>query len=361
MMKRGALFLSILFLIILIFNFNLASAKTSCDVKDCKITITIFLAFAGATDSQINSWSQEISNVWNGNGQTTGDCKCPVTFKVNTTKVANCSPMPSGYHCIQVLPWNGTDASLPQLPAGPNKGKAVVAYMGKTTQSPSVGGASLDGEWSNITSRPIDPNDPSKGNYLDAAHEVGHMLGLADGSGGLMNFTSGNDAKPTQQHIDDAVNNVCGSNACPDKCCCGNGIIDNNKGEQCDPKAVPRGCSVNDVCCPICCQCDLTRAQSFNLTYVPLGMFSNERINFYSNLEPHFHIITSNNQIIDAGKGKLENPTINVFSDDETFNAIHDGEISFIQAMNDGRLIYEGEGFFNKIKFKIISFLVDAF
>lgn len=358
-MKRGVLL--IIFLAFLILNLNFALSNTSCEIKDCKIIITINIAFAGATDSQINSWSQEINDVWNGNGQTTGDCKCPVIFKLNTTKVANCTPIPAGYHCVQVLPWNGTDASLPHLPAGPDKGRAVVGYMGKTTQSPSIGGVSLDGEWSDMTSRPIDPNDPSKGNYNDAAHEVGHMLGLADGSGGLMNFTSGNDSKPTQQHIDDAVNNICGPNACPDRCCCGNGQLDGNKGEQCDPKANPQGCLQGNLCCPICCKCYNSNNSTINPADVPFGLFANERINFYSNNEPYIYLITVNNQIIDTGKGKIEKPTLNLFSDAETINAIHDGEISFIQAIDENKIKYGGEGFFSQIKFGIASFLLDIF
>ncbi|MCX6773977.1 MAG: hypothetical protein NTY68_03195 [Candidatus Micrarchaeota archaeon] len=241
--------------ILLLFLLDFSFAKTTCDTDDCKITITISIAFAGATDAQIGKWSKEISDVWNGDGKTTGDCKCPVIFKVNTTKVANCTPIPQGYHCVNVIPWNNSAESLPQLPAGPKAGERVTGYMGKTTQSPSVNGASLDGDWSDQMSRLIDPNNPDSGNYADAAHEAGHMMGLNDGEGGIMNFTSGANATPSQGNIDNAVARVCGPNACPDSCCCGNGVVENNKNEKCDPMAQPSGCGAGESCCPVCCSC----------------------------------------------------------------------------------------------------------
>jgi hypothetical protein len=248
---KKILVLGMMFLLLISFSF----AKTTCETKGCGITITISIAFAGASDAQISKWANEISNVWNGNGQSTGDCKCPVTFKVNTTKVANCTPIPQGYHCVNVLPWNGSVESLPQLPAGPRAGERVTGYMGKTTQSPSVNGTSLDGDWSDQMSRPIDPNNPNSGNYADAAHEAGHMMGLNDGEGGIMNFTSGANAKPSQANIDNTVARVCGANACPDICCCGNGVVENGRGEQCEPMLQPSGCGAGESCCQVCCHC----------------------------------------------------------------------------------------------------------
>jgi hypothetical protein len=254
---------------LLLFGFSFAS--TTCETKDCRITITVSIAFAGASDAQISKWASEISNVWNGNGQSTGDCKCPVTFKVNTTKVANCTPIPQGYHCVNVLPWNGSVESLPQLPAGPRAGERVTGYMGKTTQSPAVNGTSLDGDWSDQMSRPIDPNNPNSGNYLDAAHEAGHMMGLNDGEGGIMNFTSGANATPSRDNVDNAVARVCGPNACPDSCCCGNGVVEKDKNEQCDPMAQPSGCSQGESCCPVCCGCYAPLCIAANGEYLSQG------------------------------------------------------------------------------------------
>lgn len=241
-----------LFILLLLSGF--ASAETTCKTENCRITITIHIAFAGANDTQINDWAREIENVWNQNGQTTGDCKCPVMYIVEAKKAVNCIPIPQGYHCVNVLPWNGSLESLPQLPAGPRAGERVTGYMGKTTQSPST--SSLDGDWSDMMSRPVNASDPNGEHYADAAHEAGHMMGLDDNDGGgIMSFTSGPNAKPTQAQIDKTVEKACGPNACADICCCGNGQVEKGKGEGCDPFANPTGCNANEFCCAGCCHC----------------------------------------------------------------------------------------------------------
>ncbi|NOZ77379.1 MAG: hypothetical protein GXO65_06940 [Euryarchaeota archaeon] len=130
----------------------------------------------------------------------------------------------------------------------------TVGYMGYNTQSPSQGGASLDGWWSDQMSRPVSGGDGET--YKDAAHEAGHMMGLDDGEGGgIMSDTSGPNAKPTQEQINKVVENICGPDACPDSCCCGNGVIEEDMGEECDPFADPTGCAQGQSCCSYCCQC----------------------------------------------------------------------------------------------------------
>ncbi len=231
-----------------------AKAETSCSVQGCDIKITIKLSFYDFR-SQIGEqnmknlakkWEQEIESVWNGpNGhQTTGDCKCKVTFDAITNVVSSC-PTPPTSHCIYISHWDGTTGSLPYYMNKTGHQVFVRAFMGFTTQSPSSGPA-IDGWWSDVASQ----------NANDAAHEAGHLMGLDDKEGnGIMTHTQGDKAKPTQENIDSVVKNVCGPNACPDRCCCGNGKVDKNKGEQCDPKATPVGCTGGQSCCPTCCKC----------------------------------------------------------------------------------------------------------
>lgn len=250
-----------------IFN-NPVFAETTCDVNEaeCKITITIKIAFAGASDQQIQNWKNEIEEVWNGpdNYQVSGDCNCLVEFKVETMKITNpanvnCNPPPAGYHCVMVTPWNNNNNNLPWFYKPDGTKEYVTAYMGYNSQSPSQGGASINGWWSDQTSRPVvdAQGNPTGENYIDAAHEAGHMMGLADDKGApnIMGQTSGPNAKPTQEQIDQVVKNVCKDKTCPDSCCCGDGKVDKDKGEQCDPMAEPTNCSEGQYCCSVCCQC----------------------------------------------------------------------------------------------------------
>jgi hypothetical protein len=278
-------------------------------------------------------------------------------MKITNASQINCKPPPAGYHCVMVTPWKGTDASLPFFYNSSGQTVYVVGYMGYSTQSPT-NGSSIDGWWSDQMNRPA----PDGGIYHDAAHEAGHMMGLADKDGnGLMSNTSGANAKPTQANIDSAVQNVCGPNACPDSCCCGNGVIDNNKGEGCDPNANPQGCTLGQMCCSICCQCHATEdVFNFNLESVPLNVFSNERINIHIDGSDTF-LVTQKNKIISAGEKNLSDPTLNVYMGKETAAQIHDGNLSMIDAIDQKKVTYEGVGFFKMIKFTVIGFLFGIF
>ncbi len=238
---------------------SIVFASTTCQVTGCEINITIHIAVAGANQSYIDGMNAEIENVWNSGSPTTGDCKCRVNFDsggvpVTALNKTNCTPPAPNYHCVEVTRWNGTDASLPSYRWPNGTVTYYTGYMGRTQPSPPQNGASTDGWWSDQMSRPV-PGGAAGDHYQDFAHEAGHMLGLPDGSGGIMNFTSGANATPTQQNIDAAVANACGANACPDSCCCGNGIVEKSKGENCDPKASPSGCMGTAMCCPVCCSC----------------------------------------------------------------------------------------------------------
>jgi hypothetical protein len=247
--------------------FSTVSAETVCYPAipgDCNIRIEINIAFSynesEISQNQIGSWVREIEETWNGptGSQTYGDCGCEVKFQVNSIKVTdpnqiNCNPGPPGYHCIMVTDY---DKNPPQNQAG---NETYRAYMFGVTQS----GQSTNGWWSDIVSTPH-PDSPTGENALDAAHEAGHMLGLGDDydkgpperyGRNIMGTTQGDDAKPTQDQIDTVVEKNCGQGACPDECCCGNGEVEDEKGEDCDPFALPTGCEEGKACCEICCTC----------------------------------------------------------------------------------------------------------
>jgi hypothetical protein len=241
-------------LIVVLFMSSLSFSETTCTVKDCEITITLKIAFSGseATDTYINNAENEIENTWNGpNGyRTVGDCKCKMTFEVITNKTADCkNNPPAGWHCIMVTDYNNDP---PRNQTNWTGASFYIGYMyGIATGN---GSNSQTGWWSDIMSRPV-PGSTTGETYKDFAHEAGHMMGLNDSEGGIMNDTSGANSNPTQQNLDDIASRICGANYCPDSCCCGNGKVDKNKGEQCDPAATPIGCSAGLSCCPVCCSC----------------------------------------------------------------------------------------------------------
>jgi len=247
-MNTKLIYNTIAILLMTLLLLPMTEARTTCETKDCAIKITIYIAYSGATDQQISDWTNDIESVWNGSGQITGDCQCPITFKVETVKITdpaqiNCNPGPPGYHCVMVT-------SYATNPPKDTSGDTYIAYM--YPPGVALNGQSLKGWWSDQMNKPA----PTGGIYHDAAHEAGHMLGLFDGEDtGIMTNTSGPNAKPTQFNIDAAANEICGSPACPFKCCCGNGLIDKDKGEGCDPMATPSGCGSNSACCSVCCNC----------------------------------------------------------------------------------------------------------
>lgn len=236
-----------------------ANAETTCERDGCDITITIKIAFTGATNQQMANWKNEIETVWDE--PDFGECKCNVDFKVETKSVPNCNHADAqNHHCIEIT------ATLPK----DNNNKEYVAFMWGVSQN----GASINGKWWSNTSRPIggpmvlggENYTPSAGEtFVDAAHEAGHMMGLPDdydkntGKYGknIMGRTWGAEANPTQDQINQVVKNNCDDEdeKCPAECCCGrNGKVDKNiqPPEECDPSADPNGCSNNQECTEKC-------------------------------------------------------------------------------------------------------------
>jgi len=238
---------------------GISFAETICTQGDCELKITLKIAFQGADANYINKVKNEIESVWNGptGSRTVGDCKCKMTFEVITTTAQDCkNNPPADYHCIMVTSYfkpNGTYDNPPRNQTNMTGANFYMGYMyGIATGN---GGNSQTGWWSDLMSRPVDPNNPNGEHYKDFAHEAGHMMGLEDGDGGIMSRTSGANSDPTQANLDEIANDICGENYCPDYCCCGNGQKDADKGEECDPFEYPTSCKAGETCCPICCGC----------------------------------------------------------------------------------------------------------
>jgi len=265
----GILFKSSVFgAIALLLLSSLSFAETTCSKNGCDITLTIKMAFSGADDAYMNKAKNEIESFWNGpNGyRLVGDCKCKMTVKVETMKITNasqvnCNPGPPGYHCIMVTDFA---TNPPRNQTNITGAKTYRGYLyGITAGS---GNNSQMGWWSNQMSAPI-----AGTNYYDMAHEAGHLMGLghSNNTNSIMNNTA--NTQPSQDDLDGAAKATCGDNYCPDSCCCGNGQIDKNKGENCDPKATPTGCTAGASCCPVCCQCYKPLCIAANGEYLTLS------------------------------------------------------------------------------------------
>ncbi|MBN1169392.1 hypothetical protein JXA56_00020 [Candidatus Micrarchaeota archaeon] len=408
----------ILFALLMI---SISFASTTCNVDGCDITITLKIAFSGADDAYIQNAKNEIESVWNGPGgsRTIGDCKCTMKFEVITNKTADCkNNPPQDWHCIMVTDYNNEP---PRNQTNWTGAEFYIGYMYNI--STGNGNNSVKGWWSNIMSRPVDANDPQGEHYKDFAHEAGHMMGLEDGDGGIMSRTFGANSGPTQANLEEIANDICGANACPDRCCCGNGQIDSNIGEKCDPFARPAGCGAGESCCPVCCSCfapicipangefleqsecwnrcgsdstcyknyktgcwDCVKQQTvitgtcrdpenvrgnadcdhelfeFGEYTAELSvMFGNERMNIVTAEGDTGNIITENNKVKEVGTELLEDPTVMITTDRETVSLIAGEYMSIQQGIATGRIKINGQGILNGFKFFVYEVVFGMF
>ncbi len=252
MKNSNKFFIIGIFAILFLFLLPNTLAKNSCSRDGCEITITINMVASGGNQETIDNWINDIEDVWNGPVQgdgaspTYGECKCPVNFEVNFSGfVTTCNGTSGKYHCIEITPEAAKDEA----------GETYRGYMDGVSNN----GSSLRGWWSSsMMNTPVRVGDETFDTVHDAAHEAGHMLGLDDDydketgryGNNIMGRTWGDDARPTQEQINKAVENNCKEEErkCPDECCCPNGNIDKNKDEECDPLASPQGCGKNEDC-----------------------------------------------------------------------------------------------------------------
>jgi hypothetical protein len=449
-------------------------SATSCECKDCHITITIRVAFFGADQDYRDRFEDEVENTWNGpqgTPSTYGDCKCPFEVNVMTKTVTDCAAEKE-YHCIEVTnytanpPFSANESVLGLVRNGtidPKTSDQVTRHRGYLYPPGNSTGAPVRGWWSDAMSTPYNGQK-----VTDFAHEAGHLMGLDDGSGGIMDFSGMTSGRVSQDNINQAVQKVCGTNPCPDRCCCGNGVVDPSKGEQCDPLSSPSVCAKGSSCCPVCCQCrvpacdpeageyptgeDCTRncndkneachinyatgcwdcvgrifielndeykasretiwkaneslfhqpreqtvtttpllpattpplkpattipvktagtippepvnktplsdlLSSLNDVPVAADFLANERINIHLP-EGEYHVTTEGGSITESGDGAGGDPTVNVWSDEQTLRQIAKGDLTFEEAVSSDRVRFEGVGFVNSLKFTVSGYMV---
>jgi hypothetical protein len=88
------------------------------------------------------------------------------------------------------------------------------------------------------------------------------------------------------------------------------------------------------------------------------ALLGNEKINFYVDGETAY-VLLEDGVVVDAGEGEYEDNTVNVYTDAETVADLESGETNFKEALDEGRIIIEGEGFFNGMRFWLIKLFYD--
>ncbi len=160
-MKKDLIFVIILFIYV-IFYPNFTQARTLVVSEGCDIKITVYLAFSFLDDISwegaqqlADTWTNDILKIWNQPNFHYGECKCPVHLSLVTKslpKGEDCSYAKKylpNYHCIDVV-------NLP------------INKRGNIADSTIVSAQNLNsyGEWTTQTTG------------INAAYEIGHMLGL---------------------------------------------------------------------------------------------------------------------------------------------------------------------------------------
>jgi len=305
--KTFAKLINIFIILAIVFSFwaGLARAETTVVVEDCKIKVTVNIAIygPGADQAYANKVKQAAEKKWNDAHIKAGECKCELDLTVNVKVVQNCNdPKAKNHHCLKVN----------NVPAGAFHRSAVSGVAGQMKPT----GASFDPNAPHVASGTGELGSNDTDNVI--AHEVGHLMGLEDdydeyyqyyyanpdGSvaagpffikksdftaakktemeanappGTTLTFAAnpnyggniwslprpgkenslmagiGANATPQDSHAEDILGDA--KLKCPDECCCGDGQIQKDKKEECDPKAIPSGCKEPEEGCAKNCKC----------------------------------------------------------------------------------------------------------
>ena len=112
--------------------------------------------------------------------------------------------------------------------------------------------------------------------------------------------------------------------------------------------------SLNDA------QLDLVRnIYNNNIGAVPQvrDMLANERINFYIEDAGVAGIVNKDGKMESIQIGELPDPTMNMYTDMETLQDIIFGKLNVLDALKEGKITYEGVGFFNWVRFGFANFV----
>ena len=84
------------------------------------------------------------------------------------------------------------------------------------------------------------------------------------------------------------------------------------------------------------------------------NLFGNERMNIYID-EIVLNVVMVDGTMLDVGTGELDDPTMNVYTDEETVTALTKEELSMKDALDSKKITYEGVGFGSSVKFGFVK------
>ena len=87
-------------------------------------------------------------------------------------------------------------------------------------------------------------------------------------------------------------------------------------------------------------------------------VIGNEKVNFYIGPET-YHADLQGGIVLEGGEGEMQGNTVNVITDAETAAAIESGKTTIQEALEEDKIVIEGEGFVEGIKWAILNFLYD--
>lgn len=91
------------------------------------------------------------------------------------------------------------------------------------------------------------------------------------------------------------------------------------------------------------------------------GMFSNERMNIDILGDGKGYVITVNGEVMDAGTGQLDDPTMSIFTDSETVSYLAGEKMTPQQAISSGRVRIEGNGLFDGMRIGLYHLMFDIY
>ena len=106
---------------------------------------------------------------------------------------------------------------------------------------------------------------------------------------------------------------------------------------------------------------DFVNWYNANASFLPIvsDTIYEERINVYIEDVGTFYALTQEGQIVEHGPKELPDQTLNIYTDEETIQQLVSGELGFDQALYEDRVIIEGVGLVNAIKFGLANLIFD--